>query len=269
MNLKRNIPQKIANWVRKRRRSIAKYSIVPMCVVSLAFIMYKVIPEGKETDTEPQKFVATALKNIDGISIFAAVILYFMETGDRKQRKHYESWQVVDAAHGIKVSQARIQALEYLNEDGVSLKKLDLSWAELSNIVLKDTNLSVANLFNANLMGANLNGAYLVSTNLMGANLNSTYLFNANLVGANLTSANLTGANLTSANLFNANLTGASLFNANLFNANFTGANLMDAKLFYTQNLTPEQVKQAKNWEKAEYDEEFCAQLGLLSKPAE
>jgi hypothetical protein len=29
------------------------------------------------------------------------------------------------------------------------------------------------------------------------------------------------------------------------------------------KNLTPEQVKYAKNWEKAEYDEEFRKKLGL------
>ncbi len=228
MASKRSAPQELAIWFQKRRRSIIKYSVIPICVISLAFIMYKVIPEGKETDTEPQKFLATALKNIEGVSIFAAVILYFMERGDRKQRKHYEAWQVVDAAHRIKVSRARFQALQDLHEDGVSLSRLELSQADLSSILLSGANLSRTNLIDANLKGANLKGA------------------------------NLSRANLIDANLIDANLRGAFLSDADLENANLREA-----------DLTPEQVKQAKNWEKAKYSEEFRAKLGLPPEPAE
>ncbi|WP_442941780.1 pentapeptide repeat-containing protein [Nostoc sp.] len=54
---------------------------------------------------------------------------------------------------------------------------------------------------------------------------------------------------------------------------NFKGANLSDADLSDTyfigvKNLTPEQVKSAKNWDKAIYTEDFRAKLGLPPEPA-
>ncbi|PAX51355.1 pentapeptide repeat-containing protein [Brunnivagina elsteri] len=44
---------------------------------------------------------------------------------------------------------------------------------------------------------------------------------------------------------------------------NLTNANLEDSNLVLVQNLTPEQVKAAKNWEKANYSYEFKEKLGL------
>ncbi|CDN14474.1 MAG: pentapeptide repeat-containing protein [Richelia sp.] len=46
------------------------------------------------------------------------------------------------------------------------------------------------------------------------------------------------------------NLSNKELLYVNLRGANLRGANLTDVK-----NLTPEQVKQAKNWKTATYDE--------------
>jgi hypothetical protein len=45
-------------------------------------------------------------------------------------------------------------------------------------------------------------------------------------------------------------------------------ANLSDADLRFAKNLTPEQVKEANNWEKAKYHEEFRKLLGLPSEPS-
>jgi uncharacterized protein YjbI with pentapeptide repeats len=44
---------------------------------------------------------------------------------------------------------------------------------------------------------------------------------------------------------------------------NLTNANLEGLDLRYVENLTPEQVKAAKNWEKAYYSDEFKKKLGL------
>jgi uncharacterized protein YjbI with pentapeptide repeats len=58
--------------------------------------------------------------------------------------------------------------------------------------------------------------------------------------------------------LSNLDLNGVDFKDVNLSNANLSFANLRGAK-----NLTPEQVKSAKNWEKAYYDREFRKKLWL------
>lgn len=156
----------------------------------------------------------------------------------------------------------------------------NLSNAKLENARLEKARLMGADLTQANLMGANLKEAFLVKATLIRANLIDTCfvdanLLDANLMGANLMGANLIGAyskdiylgtaNLEAANLEKANLEKANLEGANLEKANLKGANLNDASLKGAKNLTTEQVKAAKNWEKAHYDLDFQRQLGLLS----
>jgi uncharacterized protein YjbI with pentapeptide repeats len=58
--------------------------------------------------------------------------------------------------------------------------------------------------------------------------------------------------------LQNTDLSQANLSEAHIDGADLSGANLQGAK-----NLNPDQVKRAKNWEKAKYDEEFRKKLGL------
>lgn len=80
--------------------------------------------------------------------------------------------------------------------------------------------------------------------------------------------SNFQGADLGVVNFWGANLKGtqfksAKLENANLFEANRKNANLLGANLKQTKDLTPSQVKAAKNWEQAIYSEKFRQQLGL------
>ncbi|MUG92815.1 pentapeptide repeat-containing protein [Scytonema sp. UIC 10036] len=192
--------------------------------------------------------------------------------------------------------------------EGAYLEGVDLKNAYFSNAYFKDAylnganltnaNLSSANLNGANLTGANLNGANLIGANLNGANLNGVQLTSAKLANAQINDGQLNSANLSGANLLNTNLLNASLSNAhlegthleiamlervnfsgaNLKGANLKGANLKDVNLknaeientcfINVKNLTPEQVKQAKNWQHAIYDPKFLAMLELPSNPA-
>jgi uncharacterized protein YjbI with pentapeptide repeats/hemoglobin-like flavoprotein len=182
-----------------------------------------------------------ALGAADSVSLVVALVLFIKETPDRRKQFHYQAWSTVDAAHNVKVSYARILALQDLNEDGVSLRGLDASGAELVDINLSQANLSKANLMesdltNANLSYANLDNANLSQAKLSGANLSSAKLGFANLTQANLNSANLSHANLICADLSNANLNGANLKDANLSGANLeraylNGANLKNTKV--------------------------------------
>ncbi|WP_071187348.1 pentapeptide repeat-containing protein [Trichormus sp. NMC-1] len=162
------------------------------------------------------------------------------------------------------------------------LSKADLSRAYLSSANLSDANLSHADLSHAELFSADLRG-----TNLSGADLSRTKLLNANLNRANLSDADLSGADLRGTDLFSADLRGANLSTALLSQtqgweellhklqlylkaivvteAFHSRANLSGANLSGTRNLLPDQVKLAKNWEEANYDDDFRVQLGLTS----
>ncbi|MFN6478030.1 pentapeptide repeat-containing protein [Nostoc sp. DedQUE07] len=180
-----------------------------------------------------------------------------------KQIRISQLWQQVDAVKGNEYSRVRIQALEKLIQAGESL----------TNKSFSGVNLSGANLSSANLSGANLSSAYLSSANLSRAILSRAILSRAilivaNLSGANLSGANLIVANLSGANLSDANLRGADLRGADLRGADLSGADLSGADLSYAKNLTSEQVKAAKNWDKAKYDKDFRAKLGLPPEPA-
>ena len=84
----------------------------------------------------------------------------------------------------------------WVNSNGSSGKRADLSRA----------NLSGADLSHANLYGADLSHADLSRANLYGANLSGASLSHANLSGASLSGADLSHASLSHASLSGANL---------------------------------------------------------------
>lgn len=183
------------------------------------------------------------------------------------------------------------------------LQEANLSETNLSEAYLQEANLKGANLQRANFSGADLNEADLREANLFGANLREAKLNKVNLKDADLSYAKLTWANLENADLsgteiYDTNLKGAHLYGANLSKAhlgkvdlseahlgkvdfreatlyktkfdeadlreaNLNGANLSMAFFQNAKNLTPEQVKAAKNWKQAHYDEDFRQKLGL------
>lgn len=175
--------------------------------------------------------------NAESFAIVAAVILYFKDAPDRKAKKHYEAWSIIDNAAAAKVatSYARFQALQDLHQDGVSLNALEAPRANLVRIHLPGAQLSEANLPGADLREACLHHSDLSHANLQGANLQRANLKGVNLRGANLKGANLRDANLTGADLREANLRGASLRSAELWKSQFLGADLEDAELKWAE----------------------------------
>lgn len=206
-----------------------------VCIVSVVIFTVVVII------VDDNSLLAKALGAADSISLVVALVLFIKEAPDRRKQFHYQAWSTIDAAHDVKVSYARILALQDLNKDGVSLRGLDAPGAELVDINLSHANLSKANLMesdftNANLSYANLDNANLSQIKLSGANLSYAKLGFSRLNQANLSSANLSGANLICADLSHTNLSGADLRDASLSGANFegaylTGANLKNAKV--------------------------------------
>jgi hypothetical protein len=159
--------------------------------------------------------------------------------------------------------------LSFSNLSGAELWDANLSGAKLGGANLSEADLRGANLFRADLGQANLFRADLSEANLEGANLSSgANLAQANLSGANLSGALLMLANLSEADLSEANLSGASFSEANLSEAdlseaNLEGARLSGADLTGVEYLTVEQVKSARHWQQAIYDDDFRKKLGL------
>ncbi|QSJ16055.1 pentapeptide repeat-containing protein [Nostoc sp. UHCC 0702] len=212
-----------------------------------------------------QVLAVIRLDNIEGFSILAAASLYLLESRQRKQEAIYKAWQIIDNAAAAKVltSYARVQALQDLNNYGISLKGLDATYANLDEINLAKANLSKANFpmssfMNANLTYVNLSNAILASTNFTGANLSNADLSDAELFNADFTDANLSNANLKNV-IFGRRINNGEIQLATLINADLSKAILINA-----QFLTPELVKSAKNCEKAIYDEKLCAALSLV-----
>ena len=146
------------------------------------------------------------------------------------------------------------------------LNRADFSEANLSDAKLRFAELKYAKLIRADLENADFRVANLRGSELPGANLTDAKLADADLRGADLTGANLTGANLTGAEL-----TGpqeADLIDAgkkdvkrnDLRPANIEGADLTGARIH------KDQIREARNWKKACYDEKVLEMLKLERK---
>ncbi|NJL61103.1 MAG: pentapeptide repeat-containing protein [Methylacidiphilales bacterium] len=189
---------------------------------------------------------------------------------------------------------------EWKNTD---LRNADLRNTDLTNAKLIRADLRMADLRTAKLNGTDLKyslydkktrfpegfnpASQKMNLIVTGSELKNTDLFYANLNGLNLQRSNFRSSNLISAKLNNTNLSNsdfsaAKLTSTNFESANLKGVNFQDAEFgcdkdpfdkakdispctnfSRAKNLTPEQVKAAKNWEKAEYDDEFRKKLGL------
>jgi uncharacterized protein YjbI with pentapeptide repeats len=157
-----------------------------------------------------------ALEYLGSFSVLIAVIFYFSESGDRLKQKHYQAWQVINTAQGKGGNGGRIEALQELEGDGVSLVGVDVSGAFLQGIRLPGASLVRSDLHavdarNSDFQAADLSGANLHSGNFRESNLSAARLQNADMGETDLCSANLSGAILDGATLDAAELGSADL----------------------------------------------------------
>lgn len=211
------------------------------------------------------------LNILEGFSILVAVWLFFLEAPEREKQAHYEAWKTIDSAHGLRNSYARLQALQDLNSDRISLSgftapEADLRGIDLSGADLSHAYLSGADLSNANLSHANLSYANLVETKLNNANLTNSLLTGANisygdLIEANLQAVDFVGANIIGANFIRSNLAQAYFGDVNFNQCRLNDANLQKTKFFGVESLSSEQIKTGKNWSEGIYDAKLLTKL--------
>lgn len=198
---------------------------------------------------------------IGGLIILIIFLIKFFKS-KQEDKKIADAWKIIESIGTQDREENYIEAIEYLHQ-----KTEDLSGLNAPVCCLKGIQLKEANLSGANLSGTDLSQANLVKANLSGANLTQVNLVEANLSGADLSEATLDNARLVGANLENSNLSNTSLLKANLSGANIVNADLNNAKFWNLelgglQNITPYQIKQAKNWDKAIYSPQFREKLG-------
>ncbi|MFM6042880.1 MAG: pentapeptide repeat-containing protein, partial [Dolichospermum sp.] len=233
-----------------------------------------------------KKIVVTALEKGVLISLIFAVFKYYWEAPQREKQANYQTlqvWLMVNSAIEQKATGGSIIiALEHLNKNGEMLRDLKLDGFDLSGINLQNAQLANTS-FQKSILGckkekecSNLRKATLYESNFYDAELPEIDFQETNLIAANLQKAHLKGAKFQ-----NAYLSKADLGEAELQDAKFQGTSLKNTKLkdaiicgdifekneanwqmkcadfMGAKNLTPEQVKSAKNWEKACYDPEL------------
>jgi hypothetical protein len=156
------------------------------------------------------------LEYLGSLGVLIAVIFYFAESGDRLKQKHYQAWQVINSAQGKGGNGGRMEALEELNADGVSLVGVDLSSAFLQGVELRSAKLARAVFDGADAREADLREAAVEDASLRSANFRGARMTGLSLQGSVLDDADLSGAELQRADLSRASLEGADLRNADL-----------------------------------------------------
>src|SRR6266481_5551189 len=107
-----------------------------------------------------------ALEYLSSFGVLIAVIFYFAESGNRIKQKHYQAWQVINTAQGKGGNGGRVDALEELNSDGVSLVGVDVSGAFLQDVRLERARLSRASFGSADLRNSDFASADFSDANL-------------------------------------------------------------------------------------------------------
>lgn len=160
--------------------------------------------------------VVELLEYVGSFSILFAAIVYFAGASDRLKQKHYQAWQVINTAEGKGGNGGRIDALEELNHDRVSLIGVEADGAYLQGLKLEQAQARRASFEGSDLRNADFRRANLPDADLHYANLRNADLRDCNLSGARMADADLEGANLGGADLSEAVLDRADLREVNL-----------------------------------------------------
>lgn len=172
------------------------------------------------------------LEYLSSLSVLAAVLFYFSESGDRTKQKHDQAWQVINTAQGKGGSGGRVEALQELNADRVPLVGVDVSGAFLQGVRLKGAKLLRANFSAVDARNGVFRHSDFTDANLHSANFRESDFRNARFVRCDMDDADFWGADLTEADL-----TEASLERTDLRNADFLGVHWRDIRSLKLANI--------------------------------
>lgn len=206
----------------------------------------------------------TLIRAIEFLAILIAFVAFFNELSYRQEERTARAWQLL--AIQAPGNSGKIEALEYLNGQKITLSGIDLTppilaerWKQkpkeerelvrgceqftfLRGVKLPKAALTEATLACADLYGADLRGALLLSADLRGARLKDADLRGAHIFGAKLQGALLVGADLRGAHLI------------------IPDPQMFIVKIRYSdmQKDACSKLRQARNWKDAYRDEELA-----------
>lgn len=221
-------PQRPLSW-REQRAALKRSWMLPLLAMEWPF-QWMAFLLGSWAFLQLLEYLGT-------FSVLVAVIFYFHDAGNRIKQKHYQAWQVINTAQGKGGSGGRIEALQELNADGVSLIAVDVSGAFLQGIQMPNAHLRRSDFSSTDVRNSNFQKADLADSDLGSANFRDSNLHGATFEDAHMDEADLFGADLSSADL-----TGASLINADLRHADLNGIpwqqikSLKGANIFAVRN---------------------------------
>jgi Pentapeptide repeats (8 copies) len=155
------------------------------------------------------------LEYVERLGIVVAIIFYFIDSGNRTKQRHYQAWQVINTAQGKgRSSGGRVEALQELHEDKVSLIGVDVSDAYLFGVRLDKSRLDRSNFRAVDARGGSFRKAKMEFANLTSANVRGGNFSQADLKNADLQDADLMGANFSEADLRETDLSRTDLRNA-------------------------------------------------------
>ncbi len=163
------------------------------------------------------------LEYLGTLSLLVAVITYFADSGNRIKQRHYQAWQVINTAQGKGGSGGRVDALQELLADNVSLVGVDVSDAFLRAIELNGAQLVRSSFRSADVRNASFRDANMQYADLTFANFRNSDFRRASLENASLKDADLNGANLREVDLRETDLSRADLRNTDLQGARWKG----------------------------------------------
>jgi uncharacterized protein YjbI with pentapeptide repeats len=168
---------------------------------------------------------------IAGLSVLASAVTYMASRGDARKQKHYQAWEVINSAAGHRSSGGRIDALQDLVEDDVSLSSIDLSRAWLQGVQIPSAKLRHAVLDSADFTNADLRYAVLDRASLRGAVFDSANLSKVDFSYSVLEGVRFHGASLKGALFFrtggSAMMGYASYDSARFSDSGFSGSNFI------------------------------------------
>lgn len=177
------------------------------------------------------------LEYLGTFSVLVAVIFYFHDSDNRVKQRHYQAWQVINTAQGKGGSGGRIEALQELDADGVSLVGVDVSGAFLQGVQLPNANLRRSNFSSADVRNSNFQSADFSDSDLGSANFRESNLHGASFQGARLDEADLWGTDLSGADLSSASLVDVDLRHADMSGIRWQQiGNLRGANIFAVRN---------------------------------
>ncbi|MBE9068410.1 pentapeptide repeat-containing protein [Leptolyngbya cf. ectocarpi LEGE 11479] len=170
--------------------------------------------------------------------------------------------------NGINLAESQ---LTEVNLSYADIRRADLTGSSLARVRIVDADLVRANLTNASVSYSDLRNSNLSSAYLSGTSFYQTDFRQAKLNNSKLCSTTFVYARFERSSMQNALFIGSDLRNANfnssdLSNANLTDANIDNVDFRGAKGLSFSQIRAARNWQLAIYDDDF--RTGLISYQA-